>query len=66
MLSLWSTMATEYLNNIFILTIKSSCVNMQIRPTALTVGLIVCSFVVLFYVYTEFGVDSLVLLVTNR
>ena len=31
---------------------------MQIRPTALTFGLIIYSFITLFYVYTEFGIDS--------
>ena len=31
---------------------------MQIRPTALTFGLIIYSFIALFYVYTEFGIDS--------
>ena len=31
---------------------------MQIRPTALTTGLIIHSFIALFYVYTEFGIDS--------
>ena len=31
---------------------------MQIRPTAITIGLIIYSFVALFYVYTEFGIDS--------
>ena len=32
---------------------------MQIRPTALTFGLIIYSFIALFYVYTEFGIDSI-------
>ena len=34
---------------------------MQIRPTAFTIGLIIYSFIALFLVYTEFGIDS-----TNR
>jgi len=32
---------------------------MQQRPTALTIGLIIRSFIALFYVYTKFGIDSL-------
>ena len=32
---------------------------MQIRPTAFTIGLIIYSFIALFAVYTEFGIDSL-------
>lgn len=32
---------------------------MQIRPTAFTIGLIIYSFIALFFVYTEFGIDSL-------
>ena len=32
---------------------------MQMRPTALTIGLIIRSFIALFYVYTKFGIDSL-------
>ena len=32
---------------------------MQIRPTAFSIGLIICSFIPLFLVYTEFGIDSL-------
>ena len=35
---------------------------MQIRPTALTTGLIIHSFIALFYVYTEFGIDSRLML----
>lgn len=31
---------------------------MQIRPTAFTFGLIIYSFISLFLVYTEFGIDS--------
>ena len=31
---------------------------MQIRPTAFTIGLIIYSFITLFAVYTEFGIDS--------
>jgi len=31
---------------------------MQIRPTAFTIGLIIYSFIALFLVYTEFGIDS--------
>ena len=31
---------------------------MQIRPTAFTIGLIIYSFMALFLVYTEFGIDS--------
>ena len=31
---------------------------MQIRPTAFTIGLIISSFIALFFVYTEFGIDS--------
>ena len=31
---------------------------MQIRPTAFTIGLIIYSFIALFAVYTEFGIDS--------
>jgi membrane-anchored glycerophosphoryl diester phosphodiesterase (GDPDase) len=31
---------------------------MQIRPTAFTIGLIIYSFIALFFVYTEFGIDS--------
>ena len=31
---------------------------MQIRPTAFTIGLIIHSFIALFFVYTEFGIDS--------
>ncbi len=34
---------------------------MQIRPTAFTIGLIIYSFIALFLVYTEFGIDSLLL-----
>ena len=33
---------------------------MQIRPTAFTIGLIIYSFIALFFVYTEFGIDSIV------
>ena len=33
---------------------------MQIRPTAFTIGLIIYSFMALFLVYTEFGIDSCV------
>lgn len=32
---------------------------MQIRPTAFTIGLIIHSFITLFFVYTEFGIGSL-------
>ena len=32
---------------------------MQIRPTAFTIGLIIYSFIALFFVYTEFGIDSM-------
>ena len=32
---------------------------MLIRPTAFTIGLIIYSFIALFFVYTEFGIDSL-------
>ena len=32
---------------------------MHIRPTAFTIGLIIYSFIALFFVYTEFGIDSL-------
>ena len=32
--------------------------DMQIRPTAFTIGLIIYSFIALFLVYTEFGIDS--------
>ena len=32
---------------------------MQIRPTAFTIGLIIYSFIALFFVYTEFGIDSI-------
>ena len=35
---------------------------MQIRPTAFTIGLIIYSFIALFFVYTEFGIDSFSLL----
>ena len=28
------------------------------RPTAFTIGLIIYSFIALFAVYTEFGIDS--------
>ena len=35
---------------------------MQIRPTALTIGLIIYSFIALFAVYTEFGIDSSLLI----
>ena len=31
---------------------------MLIRPTAFTIGLIIYSFITLFAVYTEFGIDS--------
>ena len=31
---------------------------MQIKPTAFTIGLIMYSFIALFFVYTEFGIDS--------
>ena len=31
---------------------------MQIRPTVFTIGLIIYSFITLFAVYTEFGIDS--------
>ena len=31
---------------------------MQIRPTAFSIGLIIYSFIALFAVYTEFGIDS--------
>ncbi len=31
---------------------------MQIRPTAFTIGLIIYSFIALFCVYTESGIDS--------
>lgn len=31
---------------------------MQIRPTAFTIGLIIHSFITLFFVYTEFGIGS--------
>ena len=31
---------------------------MQIRPTAFTISLIIYSFIALFLVYTEFGIDS--------
>ena len=31
---------------------------MQIRPTAFIIGLIIYSFIALFAVYTEFGIDS--------
>lgn len=34
---------------------------MQIRPTAFTIGLIIYSFIALFFVYTEFGIDSFLL-----
>lgn len=33
---------------------------MQIRPTIFTIGLIIHSFITLFFVYTEFGVDFLI------
>ena len=33
---------------------------MQIRPNALTIGLIIYFSIALFFVYTEFGIDSLV------
>jgi hypothetical protein len=39
---------------------------MQIRPTALTIGLIIYSFIALFYVYTEFGSDSRLLKTVKR
>ena len=29
------------------------------RPTAFTIGLIIYSFIALFFVYTEFGIDSI-------
>ena len=32
---------------------------MQIRPTAFTIGLIIHSFITLFFVYTEFGIGSI-------
>jgi membrane-anchored glycerophosphoryl diester phosphodiesterase (GDPDase) len=32
---------------------------MLIRPTAFTIGLIIYSFIALFFVYTEFGIDSI-------
>ena len=32
---------------------------MQIRPTALKIGLIIYFSIVLFHVYTEFGIDSI-------
>ena len=31
---------------------------MQIRPTAFTIGLIIYFSIALFFVYTEFGIDS--------
>lgn len=34
---------------------------MQIRPTAFTIGLIIHSFITLFFVYTEFGIGSIYL-----
>ena len=34
---------------------------MQIRPTALTIGLIIHFSIALFFVYTEFGIDSVML-----
>ena len=34
---------------------------MQIRPTAFTIGLIIYSFIALFFVYTEFGIDSVII-----
>ena len=60
-LSWLSITVTGYLNNIFILTIKKSCANMQIRPTAFTIGLIIHPSIALFCVYTEFGIDSVFL-----
>ena len=38
---------------------------MQIRPTAFTIGLIIHFSIALFYVYTEFGIDSLIELCPN-
>ena len=35
---------------------------MQIRPTAFTIGLIIHFSIALFYVYTKFGIDSIVML----
>ena len=35
---------------------------MQIRPTAFTIGLIIHSFITLFFVYTEFGIGSIVVM----
>ena len=35
-----------------------SCINTQIRPTAQAIGLIIHFSIVLFFVYTEFGIDS--------
>lgn len=34
---------------------------MQIRPTAFTIGLIIHFSIALFCVYTEFGIDSLLI-----
>ena len=38
---------------------------MQIRPTAFTIGLIIYSFIALFFVYTEFGIDSSFIIYTS-
>ena len=35
---------------------------MLIRPTAFTIGLIIYSFIALFFVYTEFGIDSRIMM----
>ena len=39
---------------------------MLIRPTAFTIGLIIYSFIALFFVYTEFGIDSTALDLINN
>lgn len=38
---------------------------MQIRPTAFTIGLIIHSFITLFFVYTEFGIGSIIFVIIN-
>jgi len=44
-------------------SVEKSCANMQIRPIAFTIGLIIHFFIALFYVYTEFGIDSLLIII---
>ena len=44
-------------------SVEKSCANMQIRPIAFTIGLIIHFFIALFYVYTESGIDSLLIII---